>query len=363
MATTPRSPAKKPASGAGFTAEPAAKAASRRPRRVMPWLIAAVGALVVGLLIWAKLAGLFPGDQAEDPAAAAMEQRFTALEQRLTAIETRLATTADSQRAAAARVDTLDGRVADIEATPPATPQQTDLGPLEDRLSVLETDKKDAWKKDLELAAGTNVAFGELANRIAALEARPTTRNTDPPPAATLLAVAQLRGALRGSGPFDASLAALEALAGPGDEADGDGVAAALAALTPHAATGIATLETLRNRFTPLAEAILRAAVAPPGGSPGGTWISRTLARLSGLVTVRRVGGDVAGDTTEAIVARAEARLGVGDLAAAVAEVVALDGAGAEVAASWLGDARARLAAEAALAALDARVIAAMGRD
>ena len=138
-------------------------------------------------------------------------------------------------------------------------------------------------------------------------------------------------------------------------------VLAALAALTPHAATGIATLETLRNRFTPLAEAILRAAVAPPGGSPGGTWISRTLARLSGLVTVRRVGGDVAGDTTEAIVARAEARLGVGDLAAAVAEVVALDGAGAEVAASWLGDARARLAAEASLAALDARVIAAPG--
>ena len=89
--------------------------------------------------------------------------------------------------------------------------------------------------------------------------------------------------------------------------------------------------------------------------------MSRTLARLSGLVTLRRIGGDIAGDTTEAIIARAEARLGVGDLAAAVAEVAALNGARAEAAASWLGDARVRLAAEAALAELDARAIAALG--
>ena len=365
VAKTPKSTAKKPASGADSPAsgadsmvEPAAQAAPRR-RRVTPWLIAAAGGLAVGLLIWAGMAGLIPGGQAEDraAAAAAMETRFDALEQRLAAIEDRLAGAADSRRAAAAGADSLDRRLADIEARPPAAPRPVDLGPLEDRLSVLERDQKDAGKKDLARAAGSSGAFEALANRIAALEAKPTVIDTDPPPAATLLAVAQLRGALRGSGPFAASLAALEALAGPDGRADDDGVAAALTALTPHAATGIATLEALRDRFTPLAETILRAAVAPPGES----WMSRTLARLSGLVTLRRVGGDVAGDTTEAIVARAEARLGVGDLAAAVAEVAALDGARAEAAASWLGDARARLAAEAALAALDARAIAALG--
>jgi hypothetical protein len=356
VAKTPKSMAKKPASGADSMVEPAAQAAPRR--RVTPWLIAAAGGLAVGLLIWAGMAGLIPGGQAEDRTAAAMESRFSALEQRLAAIEDRLARAVDSRRAAAAGADSLDRRLADIEARPPAAaPPPVDLGPLEDRLSVMESDQKDAWNKDLARAAGASGALGDLADRIAALEARPTVIDTEPPPAATLLAVAQLHGALRCSAPFAASLAALEALAGPDDQADDDGMAAALAALTPHAATGIATLETLRDRFTPLAEAILRAAVVPPGES----WASRTLARLSGLVTLRRVGGDVAGDTTEAIVARAEARLALGDLAAAVAEVAALDGARAEAAAFWLGDARARLAAEAALAALDARAIAAMG--
>jgi hypothetical protein len=71
-----------------------------------------------------------------------------------------------------------------------------------------------------------------------------------------------------------------------------------------------------------------------------------------GLVTVRSVGADAEGSDADARVARAEARLADGDLAGAVAEIEGLEGPAAEAAAGWLERARARLAAEQALASL-----------
>lgn len=350
MAKPPASATKPPSSASKKVDSPKAAPpqAARSRTRVGPWFVAvAAVAAIVGGLIWVKASGLMSRDQA----AAVMETRFSDIEQRLAAIEAELSASADAGQAAAAvagdaaaGLAALDARLAEIEARPPPSEARpTDLGPLEDRLSVLEAAGQGGGKKELELAA--------LIGRIAALEARPAIEATDPTPVATLLATAQLRAALRGSGPYDASLAALGAVAG-----DDDGVAAALAVLAPHAAAGIPTTASLRDRFEARAEIILRAAAAPPGGS----WISRTLARLSGLVTVRRVGGDVTGDTAEAIVARAEAHLAAGDLAAAVGELEALDGAAAEAAASWLALAAARLAAADALAALDARAISAL---
>jgi uroporphyrinogen-III synthase len=73
------------------------------------------------------------------------------------------------------------------------------------------------------------------------------------------------------------------------------------------------------------------------------------------LVTVRPVGDDVRGDTAEARVARAEAALDKGDLAAAVAELDQLEGRPAEAAADWLSRAKARLGADQAVAGLRAQ--------
>lgn len=345
MAKTPTSSTRK---AAAKEAPKVAPKASVLPRGTLPWLIAAVAVVAVGLVIWATLAGLIPGQQADDPAAALREQRFAALEQRLTAIETRLADDQD-----AARLDALTQRLAAIETRPQVVSEQADLGPLEVRLTALEQ----ALEALPQETAASGTAIDDLEIRIAALEARPPAGVAQTTPAASLLAVAQLRAALGGSGPYETALAALAAVAGGRDGGGDEAVAAALAVLTPNAGTGIPSRQRLRDRFTALAEAILRAVVAPPGD----TWISRTLARLSGLITVRRVGGDVAGNTAEAIVARTEAHLEAGDLAAAVAEIEALDGPPAEVAASWLGQARARRAADAALATLDANAIAAMG--
>ena len=86
--------------------------------------------------------------------------------------------------------------------------------------------------------------------------------------------------------------------------------------------------------------------------------MDRAWARLRSLVTVRPVGGDVTGDSPEAHLARAEARLGEGDLASAVTELEALEGPAAEAAAPWLAGARARLAADQAIEALRERALA-----
>ncbi len=166
-----------------------------------------------------------------------------------------------------------------------------------------------------------------------------------------LLAVGQLRAALRGSGPFEAELDTLRAVAA--DDAD---VAVAVATLAARAAVGVPTVAALRARFGAIAGPVVRAA----GAAGERSWLDRLLDPLSGLVTVRPV-GDVPGTSADAVVARAEARLKADDLAAAVAEVERLEGAPADLAADWLAAARARLAAERALAALEARAVAALG--
>jgi hypothetical protein len=93
-------------------------------------------------------------------------------------------------------------------------------------------------------------------------------------------------------------------------------------------------------------------------------WREQTLARLRGLVTIRRVdgsshtgsgGGSTGGSTggsnggADGAVGVAEAALVRGDLAGAVAALELLTGTDAEAARPWLIMARARLAAETAL--------------
>lgn len=168
--------------------------------------------------------------------------------------------------------------------------------------------------------------------------------------AATVLAVQQLKAALAGSGPFTAQLASLQALA-----RDDAGLEAALAVLEPRAATGIPSLAALQGSFPSVAAAVSRAGVATAGES----WGERTVNRLAGLVTIRRVGpAAVEAGGTEGALALAEQTLAAGDLAGALAALDAVQGADAQPLQPWLADARARLAAEKALADAEVRAIA-----
>jgi hypothetical protein len=168
-------------------------------------------------------------------------------------------------------------------------------------------------------------------------------RSVDPR-AAFVVAVGQLRDDAASSQPFDQALGAVVAVA-PQDSA----VAADIAALKPLATAGVPTLDDLKASFSATADAV----VAADGTSDN--WIDQTLSSLEGLVSVRRVGGDIEGDTAEAIVARAEAALAQGKLDAAVGDVASLTGAPGEAAAGWLAQAKNRLAVDKSVAGLSSR--------
>ena len=229
------------------------------------------------------------------------------------------------------------------------------LNAVTTRLSKLERDAAagDTGSVDLKELEARNrklsAAVNRLAQRLNALAVSDGARDraTDATAPAVILAVGQLRAALRTSGPFAKELAAVEAVAGKDLDA-----ARAIAELRSHADTGIATLEALRRRFDATAGEIVRASLSVEGAG----WGERAGRWLTSLVTVRRTTASPAATgaatATDAVVARAEVLLQAGDLIAATAALGALDGRAAVAAEAWLTDARARLAAEQGIAKL-----------
>jgi hypothetical protein len=288
-----------------------------------------------------------------------------ALEDRLAALERRQSQTAPPPR------DTdplLERRLAQLEAQVAAAPSaRTGVAPDEDtakRLAQLESrmgsvETSDLSSKLTAADAALRVENERLAGRLAELErrlaavqelaakgARDGGRRTD----AQILAGVQLRDAVGRGGSFAPELAAFAALV-----KDDAGYAEAIALLKAHAERGVVPHHELVRRFPPAAAAAARAALAPDGAD----WLSRTLARLASVVTIRRVGEDVGGDKPDAMIARAEARLQADDLAGAVAALEGLAGPPAAALAAWLADARAALAVDRGLALVSRRALAA----
>ncbi|MGB0632390.1 MAG: COG4223 family protein, partial [Alphaproteobacteria bacterium] len=236
-------------------------------------------------------------------------------------------------------------------APPPETPA---LDPqLVARLDALEKSMSGAVAAQSgQAAAGQKLDAGvaALTARIDALEAAVAELRK----AATVsgrgdalaLAAGQLRDALSRAAPFEAEIATLKNLAGANAA-----VAAAIAPVEKLAATGVPSRAAVLSRLPATVDAIVAATRTPDEGD----WMDRTVSKLRGFVTVRRVDGKGAGP--HAIVARAETAAGRGDLAVAVAEMSKLQGKAADASKVWLTDARARLAAEDARAALNRIVL------
>jgi hypothetical protein len=171
---------------------------------------------------------------------------------------------------------------------------------------------------------------------------------------ALIVGVGELRSALASDKSFAAELSTLNDLA-HSDEALRPRLKPIVDRLAPLAESGVPTLSQLAAAFP--ATEIARAGEAELAGEiTDDNWLKRFWRGLghsiSEVITVRPTGPDVEGDDTLARLARAEAKLGEGDLAAAVAEVKALTGLAAETAAEWLAQAEARLAIEDAAAQL-----------
>jgi uroporphyrinogen-III synthase len=276
---------------------------------------------------------------------ARLPEEVAALRQRLDEVAAAAATESGPSAETTAALDALHGQVDALNTT--ANSFDAWIGTVESRLEAVEA----------------------LEGRIAALEqAASTAGDRATGNAALALAVNQLQQALAGQRPFAAELAALSEVAAGDPEARA--LSAAIATLTPQAETGVPTLVELRAGFPDIARAVVAAAraetaatavaEAAPGTEPEATpgWLDAAMLKLSELVSVRPVGEDVEGDDAAARVARAEAVLAKGDLSGAVAELDGLTGKAAEAAAPWLADARARLDAEAALAALQSLAVA-----
>lgn len=203
-------------------------------------------------------------------------------------------------------------------------------------------DAAPAVAPDAELLAAVTALKDEVAALSARIQALEDGSRADPtaPAQALVLGVTQLRSRLTGDSPFAAELAALETIAA-GDAT----VMAALHRLKPHAEVGVPSEAALTARFAKVAQAVMSARST----SEAGGWLGAVKEGLGGLVTVRRTNPAEITDQVERAVAVAEAALELGELGEAVQVLSEVQGAPGEAAAAWLGDAHARLDAEAAL--------------
>lgn len=271
-----------------------------------------------------------------------------ALADRITRLQAQLQQLAQQQQSLNDRVGQLSAGNAGTPAAPPPDPALAQrLDDLQKRLDSL--DQAATANKGLrgEIEALT-AALGKASDHASALEQRiadlektvAARQNVDQRSldAARLSAVtalaARLRSNVEDGRPFAQELAALKPLLA-GDQALSD-TAAALDKLSG----GSAGLSALRQSFPQTARAIV--AAGKDDAAQG--WWDRMLARLSSVVSVRRV-GDVEGDSVEAHVARAERALDNNRLDQAVAELKTLTGKAAAAAAPWLDKAEKQLAA------------------
>ena len=249
-----------------------------------------------------------------------------------------------------ARIAALEAKLAGFGKTITGTEQRITEGAgkaAAESSAAIESLARRVGSVEAEMAAAAG-----LAGRIAALEKdiQALRRAAPGGPSASrgvalALGAVELRDALGRGAPFAAEIAALKQ-AFAGDR----GVMAALESLSKWAPRGVPSHDDLARRLELLAPRLLRAAKRPADGG----WIEETWARISALVVIRPTGGDAVGDEPGAVLARAEAKLALGDLDGAVGEVERLKGPAAAAAGDWLTAARARLGAQAAIAALSA---------
>ena len=198
-----------------------------------------------------------------------------------------------------------------------------------------------ATQGELERVRTQLTAFGARLDQVDAVLAE--RRHQALRAEAVVLAVGQLRTALRDSKPFTQDISAVRALI------DGDpDMLALLDRIQPLADEGAPTIDDLSKDFGRLAPEIVRSAIVGDGAS----WWRQALYHVESAISIRRVGSTVPGDDVDAIVARAEGKLEEDDVQGAVTVLRALKGLPAEQASPWMHDAGKRIAVDAAEADL-----------
>jgi uroporphyrinogen-III synthase len=288
---------------------------------------------------------------------APIEERLGKLETALGDAAKRIDEVASAQATAAPDSTTAE------TAAPPAPAPDPRIDSLVSENEALKQQIASLTER-LDQMSGLDAKVGELGPRLDALAPRLDALdqqvaslpkgNEQQRAVALIVAVGELRSALAGDKSFAAELSTLGDLT-QSDEALRPRLKPIIDSIAPMAEGGVPTLSQLAAGFP--ATEIARAGEAELAGEvTDDNWLKRFWRGLghsiSEVITVRPTGPDVEGDDTLARLARAEAKLGEGDLSGAVAEVRGMTGLAAETAAEWRAQAEARLAIEDAAAQL-----------
>jgi hypothetical protein len=343
-----------PAESSATPPQPAVEASAPVAKSGVPWiasgLVLALCVVVAGVAaspLWAPpLAPLLPWSKPPAQYRALAEQ-LAALAGHIDALE---AARRSEQQAATAERQGLAKRLSAVEARSGATGTaqlDDEIARLGERVAALEkrpsVSADDLAKMQQEVARLGKVT-ADLATRLPVVEKQVQELTAaGRGAAARLLALLQIREAVDGARPFGREYQVLAALAKGDPE-----LASATTPLAKAAESGVASRADLAERLRELAPRIAAAAEPPPSAD----WRSATLARLKGLVKIRRI-DRTAPEGAEAAVDAARRAMARGDLAGAVAALDKLSGAEAAAARPWLEAARARLEVENALAAVE----------
>jgi hypothetical protein len=309
----------------------------RSGRQAVLWLSALLAVVVVvagSAPFWAPgVVPLLPWR----PSPATPSGGSAALAARFEAVDRRMATADDALTRVQSRVAALTQRLEPLEAAE---------GPHAAGAGAVQQLRQDVDRLGTEIV--------RLGDRIGALEAKIAAQaNAGSSEATLLVSLIELREAVAAGRPFVAEYQGFAALARGRPDLE-----AAVAPLAQSAASGIATTAELRHE---LSEIDARLAAGPTRPAPPREWWRQALSRMQGLVTIRRIGTPQTGP--RAAVVAAQAALATGGLAAAVNNLAALSGREAEAVRDWLPQARARLAAEAALSRLQQLLTAQLGAE
>jgi len=252
------------------------------------------------------------------------------------------------------RVEALEGRPAaapptGTPAAPPAMPAgeaDKEIAVLRAEITTLHTalqalDQSVTGQREQTKALGEAMGTRNAGEQKALVAARAS---------AVIGVAARLSAALDSGLPFATDLTLLAPLT------QGDAkLTEVAAALQPYAQAGVASRAALAASFPAVAKAALADDVADD------SFGERLLGKVRSIVSLRRVGDDVPGDSAEAKLARAEAALDAGDLAKAVDLVKSLPPQTAKATQAWLARAEAHLAAKRAIDALAAHAVSLLG--
>ncbi len=383
-----------------------------RPARryfLVPWVFALAFVALAGAVAFLWLhplgQGLQPGATPQEIAAMqqqiqslggqvkALEQRpvgpplgaFAALQAQVAGLENRkpsnpnLSSIEDRLGALEKQVTASQQQIAALSQKPPATPSTgSDLGPIDERLARLNqrvdglqqqiqqmpkepdlghlTSEVAALQQQQSLNAGLKDQLGKLGDQVQQVAKNQQAQSDKLQDVSKGLQSAEGRlnslqttvkqtsadvaKAVQAS-QFQAAAAALAAGRPIGS------LAGAPPALARFATEAPPTEADLRLAFPQAAQAAL--AASEPSG-PNRPFFDRVWTRAQDLISVRQGDRVLVGDPAAGVIARARASLDAGDLAGAVNTLSALNGPAAEAMQGWLDQARALLAARAALA-------------